>query len=395
MKRKLINLKQKVCVVTGSRADYGLLRWTIQSLSLDKEIDLQICVTGMHLIREFGLTYREILADGFAIKKRVHTLANGDAPIDISKSIARGVSGFAKVFEQLRPDMLLVVGDRFETFAAVVAAVAFKIPIAHCHGGETTEGAIDEAFRHSITKMAHLHFVATPEYRNRVLQMGEDRRRVFISGALGLENINKIKLLNVQQLQEQLKVTFLDKLVVVTYHPVTLEANTAARQFNEILEALKKLKNTTIIFTLPNADTGGRVIISMIHKFVAQFPAIAKCYPSLGTQRYLSLLKTADIVIGNSSSGIIEAPSLKTATINIGDRQKGRVRASSVIDVEPQRKAIFAAIRRCYTKSHRDKVSRTKNPYDHGNASDIIVKELKCAELASLIKKTFSDFRRN
>ncbi len=383
--------KRKICVVTGSRADYGLLRWTLLALQTDKRFDLQLCVTGMHLAKEFGSTEREILDDGLLIKRKIDSRLISDSPFGISRSMAAGVEGFAKVYLDLKPDLLLVVGDRFETFAAVVATLPFGIPVAHCHGGELTLGAIDEAMRHAITKMSHLHFVSTEAYKRRVIQLGEDPDRVFISGALGLENISKIKLLGRRALEEELKLPFREKLTVVTFHPPTLELDQIQNQFKQILGALLKLKDTTIVFTMPNADTGGRVIMRMIERFVKENPESAKAFASLGTERYLSLLKQADFVLGNSSSGIIEAPSLKIPTINVGDRQKGRIRAKSVIDVPADTSAIIKGIRKSQRAGFQNMLRRLKNPYDVGSASVVIVRELKRASLKGINKKVFHD----
>lgn len=383
--------KRKICIVTGSRADYGLLWWTMSLLRKDPKIELQICVTGMHLSAEFGMTVGEIEADRFKITRKIESQLSSDSPVGISKSIALGVSGFADVFAELKPDIVLVVGDRFEIFAAVLAALSSRLPVAHCHGGETTVGAVDEALRHAITKMSHLHFVATEEYRSRVIQLGEHPKSVFLSGALSIDNIKRIKLLNKKQLEQSLGLKFLSKTLLVTFHPVTLEEDTAENQFNELLVVLESLKDTSVVFTQPNADAGGRSLIKMIEKFVTKNSNFSHSFVSLGNLRYLSLLKHANIVIGNSSSGLIEAPSFKTATINIGDRQKNRISSSSVIDVSPQRKLIRRAIDKCYSAAFFKTLSESSNPYDHGSASKVIVRTLKKVKLENLIKKNFYD----
>lgn len=390
-KRRVRRLKRRVCVVTGSRADYGLLWWTLKGLSDHPQIQLQLCATGMHLSKEFGKTIDDIRADGFTVTREVPSQLDSDSPGGIAGSIAAGVAGFARAYAELKPDILLLVGDRFEMFAAAVAAVPFGIPIAHCHGGETTVGAIDEVFRHSITKMAHLHFVATPQYRERVLQLGENPCSVFVSGALGLEHLHRSRLLTREELQRILRIQFRRRTVVVTFHPATLEADLAARQFRELLAALSALEDTTVILTKPNADTGSRVLLRMIDDFVNRHPASTAAFASLGSKNYLSLLKHADLVVGNSSSGIIEAPSLGTATVNIGSRQMDRVRAASVIDVEPNRSAILKAIRKALSPAFQRTLTRLRNPYDHGNASEIIIREIARIKLSGLLFKRFYD----
>lgn len=337
------------------------------------------------------MTVNQIIEDGFPIARRIDSQVSSDSPAAISKSIARGISGFATAFEELAPDILLVAGDRFETYAAVVAAVPFCIPVAHCHGGETTVGAIDEALRHSITKMSHLHFVATPEYKQRVVQLGESPSKVYVSGALSIENIRKLPLMSRNALERDLGMHFRKNLLAVTFHPVTLEPTLAEKQFRELLSALGKLEDTSIVLTKPNSDTGGRVLLSMIDDFVRAHSKSSAAFASLGTERYLSLLKHANLVIGNSSSGIIEAPSLKTATVNIGDRQQDRIRAGSVVDVEPKANAILSAVQKCLRPQFQQMVKRVRNPYDHGNASTMIVRELKRVKLSGLVRKRFTN----
>lgn len=367
----------KICVVTGTRAEYGLLYWTIKKLLSDKYFQVQLCVTGMHLSPEFGLTYKQIENDGIKINKKVEMLLSSDSALGVSKSIGLGVIGFADAFSELKPDLVLLLGDRFEIFSAATAAMIAKIPIAHCHGGEATEGLIDEPIRHSITKMSHLHFTSTEEYRKRVIQLGEQPSRVFNVGALGIENINKLKLLNKLDFENSIGFKLLKYTFLITFHPVTLEKSTAEEQFKNLLSALKNFSNTTIIFTMPNADNDGRVIIDLIKDFVANNKSISVAFTSLGQLRYLSAIKHADVVIGNSSSGLIEVPSFKKPTINIGDRQRGRVFGSSVINCRPNKKDIIDSITYALSDRFKQKLLKSVNPYGQKNSSIEIVRILK------------------
>lgn len=367
----------KICVVTGTRAEYGLLYWTIKKLLSDKYFQVQLCVTGMHLSPEFGLTYKQIENDGIKINKKVEMLLSSDSALGVSKSIGLGVIGFADAFSELKPDLVLLLGDRFEIFSAATAAMIAKIPIAHCHGGEATEGLIDEPIRHSITKMSHLHFTSTEEYRKRVIQLGEQPSRVFNVGALGIENINKLKLLNKLDFENSIGFKLLKYTFLITFHPVTLEKSTAEEQFKNLLSALKNFSNTTIIFTMPNADNDGRVIIDLIKDFVANNKSISVAFTSLGQLRYLSAIKHADVVIGNSSSGLIEVPSFKKPTINIGDRQRGRVFGSSVINCRPNKKDIIDSITYALSDKFKQKLIKSVNPYGQKNSSIEIVRILK------------------
>ena len=333
--------QRKVCVVTGTRAEYGLLRWVMEEIRESASLELQVIATGMHLSPEFGLTYRDIEADGFRIDRKVEMLLSADTPSGISKSMGVAMIGFADAYDQLRPDLLLVLGDRYEILAAVTAAMIAQVPIAHLHGGETTEGAFDEAIRHSITKMSHLHFVAAEEYRKRVIQLGENPDRVFQVGGLGIDNIHRLPLLSREALEEALDFSLGERNLLITFHPVTLEQNSSLKQMKELLTALKLQERTKLILTMPNADTEGRVLFGMIEEFVRQNPERAKAFTSLGQLRYLSCLQHVDAVIGNSSSGLAEAPSFRIGTVNIGDRQQGRLKAESVIDCNPEQKINF------------------------------------------------------
>jgi GDP/UDP-N,N'-diacetylbacillosamine 2-epimerase (hydrolysing) len=390
--------RRKVCVVTGTRAEYGLLRWVMQGIQDSDVLDLQLIVTGMHLSPEFGLTVQEIEADGFRIDRKVEMLLSSDTPVGITKSMGLAMIGFADSMAELQPDLLLVLGDRFETFAAASAALVARIPIAHCHGGELTEGAFDDALRHSITKMAYLHFVAAEEYRQRVIQMGEHPDRVFLVGGLGVDAIKRINLLSREELEATLDFKLGPRNLLITFHPVTLEHNTSAQQMGELLAALDELEDTNLIFTMPNADTDGRVLIQMIQDFCSNRP-YAKAFTSLGQLRYFSCIQHCDGVVGNSSSGLAEVPSFQKGTVNIGDRQKGRLRAASVIDCEPNREAIAAALQRLGEHDFCMGLTASINPYGYGSASDRIVfliaqymvRSIECHGLKAFFQLTARD----
>lgn len=378
----------KICVITGTRAEYGLLYWLIKGLKEDPKVELQLIATGMHLSPEFGLTYKEIEKDGFIITKKIEILLSSDSTIGINKSMALAQIGFAEAYEELKPDLILVLGDRFEIFSAVSAAMISRIPVAHCHGGEASEGSIDEAIRHSITKMSHLHFTATEEYRKRVIQLGEIPERVFNVGGLGIENINRLELLNKNDFEKSIGFKLGEKNILVTFHPVTLENKSAEFQFKELLKAMDDI-DFKMIFTKPNADTDGRIISKLIDDYVKANPDKACSFISLGQLRYLSALKYIDVVIGNSSSGLAEAPSFKIATINVGDRQKGRLKAESVIDCEPEHKSITRAIKKAFSAEFREKLKSIKNPYGEGNPSSEIIKIIKQYNYKDILKKSF------
>jgi GDP/UDP-N,N'-diacetylbacillosamine 2-epimerase (hydrolysing) len=381
---------RKICVVSGTRAEYGLLRWVMEEIRQSPNLELQVIATGMHLSPEFGLTYREIEKDGFQIDQKIEMLLSSDTPTGLSKSMGLGMIGFGEALQQLRPDIMLVLGDRFELFSAVAAAMVARIPVAHIHGGESTEGAFDEAIRHSITKMSHLHFVAAEEYRKRVIQLGEQPDRVFLVGGLGIDNIKKLNLLDRPALETALEFKLGPKNLLITFHPVTLENETSAIQMTELLAALEALEDTHLIFTMPNADTDGRVLIDMIDQFVANHPH-ARSYTSLGQLRYLSCVQHVDGVVGNSSSGLIEVPSFAKATINIGDRQRGRLKANSVIDCEPCIKSISNALEFLYSNKFQKKIENVHNPYGEGGASKKIVEILQDHPLEFILKKPFHD----
>jgi len=382
-------MSRKICVVTGARAEFGLLRWLMEAINTHPELTLQVIATGMHLSPEFGSTYEEIEVSGFGIDAKVEMLLSSDTNTAVTKSMGLGVIGFADAYELLAPDMLVVLGDRFEIFAATSAAMIAGIPVAHLHGGESTEGAFDEAIRHSITKMSHLHFVAADEYRMRVIQLGEHPNRVFNVGGMGVDAIKRIKMLSREELERSLDLSFGEKSLLVTFHPVTLEGGASSvAQMRELLVALESLGNTTLIFTMPNADTGGRELGILIRQFVEKHPC-AKVYTSLGQLRYLSCLAQVDGVVGNSSSGILETPSFKIGTVNIGDRQKGRLKADSVIDTEPKSRSILAALKTLYSTKFQANLTTVINPYDNGESSETIVKLLAEYPLDNICKKQF------
>jgi GDP/UDP-N,N'-diacetylbacillosamine 2-epimerase (hydrolysing) len=376
--------------VTGTRAEYGLLRWVMEEIRSDPDLELQLVVTGMHLSPEFGSTYRDIENDGFSIDHKVEMLLSSDTPVAISKSMGLGLIGFGEALQELSPDLLVVLGDRFEIFSAVSAAMILKIPVAHLHGGETTEGAFDESIRHSITKMSHLHFVATEEYRNRVIQLGENPANVFLVGGLGVDSIQKLELLDRAALEESLGFKFGDKSLLVTHHPETLDSGNPGQQMSELLAALDHLDDTQLIFTMPNADTDSRVIIDTINDYVKSHQN-AVAFKSLGQIRYFSCIKFVDGVVGNSSSGLTEVPSFAKGTVNIGDRQKGRLRAKSVIDCGADRASILAGLKQLYAADFQAALETVVNPYGEAGASRKIVEVLKNHTLESILKKKFCD----
>ncbi|UYF43470.1 UDP-N-acetylglucosamine 2-epimerase [Aliarcobacter cryaerophilus] len=383
---------KKICVVTGTRAEYGLLYWLLKEIEADKELQLQVIVTGMHLSPEFGLTYQTIEKE-FKINKKIEMLLSSDTSVGISKSMGLAQISFAESYDELKPDIVIVLGDRYEIFSATSAAMIARIPIAHIHGGEKTEGAFDESIRHSITKMSHLHFTATNEYKNRVIQLGEHPSRVFNVGGMGIENIKRLKLLSKDEFEKLIEFKLNIKNILVTFHPVTLENSTAKEQFQQLLDAIDELEDTNIIFTKANSDTDGRVINQMIDEYVTKNFQKSVQFTSLGQLRYLSALQYVDAVVGNSSSGLAEAPSFRIGTINIGDRQKGRIKASSVIDCEANKNSIVKAFAKLYSKEFQNSLINVKNPYGDGCASKRIVEILKNVDLKNILKKSFYDLR--
>lgn len=379
---------RKICVVTGSRAEYGLLSGIMRAIDNDPELTLQIIATNMHLSPEFGLTYREIERDGFRIDKKVEMLLSSDTANATAKSVGLGFIGFADAYEDLKPDMILVLGDRYEIISAVSTALFYKIPVAHLHGGEITEGAYDDCIRHAITKMSHLHFTSTEEYRKRVIQLGEAPDRVFNVGAPGIENIKKVPLMGKAELEASLDgFTFGDKSLLVTYHPVTLENSTARQQIENLLAALDEIPEYKVIFTLPNSDTDGRIIISTINDYVAKHSDRAVAYPSLGLKRYLSTLQFVSAAVGNSSSGIIEVPSFGIPTLNIGDRQRGRLAAASVVNCGTGKEDISKGLSKILSAEFKQE--KVENPYEGKNTTADILHVIKNYPLENLIQKSF------
>ena len=386
--------KRKVCVVTTSRADYGLLYWLMKEIANDAALTLQIVAAGMHLSSEFGSTFKTIEADGFTIDKKIEMMISSDSEEAVIKSIGIGLISFADALNNLKPDMLVLLGDRYELMSAAIATLMYRIPIVHIHGGETSQGAVDESIRHAITKMASLHFPATEIYRNRIIQMGENPEFVFNYGAPGLDNLYNKKLMNRRELQEHLDFDFSGKVAIVTYHPVTLENNTAGQQIGHILKAIKQ-SGIKAIFTQANADIQGRIINEKIKDFCAVNPDIARFYNNLQQVPYLSCLRNLDLMIGNSSSGLIEAPSFRMPVLNIGDRQKGRIKAENVIDVGYSVREILRGIEKACSVEFRKNIKNMKNPYSRyrdGNVSYRIKEKIRSVSLnSSLLKKEFHD----
>ncbi len=380
---------RKICVVSGTRADYGLLTPLMKEIVNDEDLKLQLIVTGMHLSPEFGLTYK-VIEEEFSIDKKIEILLSSDSPIGISKSMGLAQISFAEAYAELQPDILLILGDRFEILAAVSSALIANIPVAHLSGGELTEGAMDESIRHALTKLSHLHFTATEEYRKRVIQLGEHPERVFNVGEAGLDNIKQLPLLDREAFETSIGFKLGKKNILVTFHPVTLESGSAKRQFQNILDTFDDLKGMRIIFTKANADTDGRIINQMIDNY-AKHKENCVVFTSMGQLRYLSALQFVDAVVGNSSSGIVEAPSFKIATINIGDRQKGRVQSKSTINVPPKKEAILQAFNKLYSTEFQQMLPEVKNPYEKSNVSKNIKEIIKHFDLSGILKKRFYD----
>ena len=382
---------RNIAVVTGTRAEYGLLKPLIQAIKEEKDFNLQLLVTGMHLMSEFGNTYLQIEKDGFTIDAKIEDGLEGDDALAISSAVGRATIGFAETYHRLEPDLIIVLGDRSEILAAVTAAIIANIPVAHIHGGETTEGAYDEFIRHAITKMSHLHFASSEVYRKRIIQMGEHPSTVFNVGAIGIDSIKNLKLLSKEEFEEAINYK-LDKLnILITFHPVTLENSTAEAQFQELINALDKLKNVTLIFTKPNSDKGGKVIIKMIDDYVNKNSNKSIAFTSLGQLRYLSALKFVDVVVGNSSSGILEVPIFKKPTINIGERQKGRLMTDSIINCNAKEEDITAAISVALSVDFNKKIQQQSNPYGNGTATNQIMTILRKSNILNT-KKSFYDF---
>ena len=382
---------RKICIVTGTRAEYGLLYWLMKEILEDTDLQLQLIVTGMHLSPEFGLTYQLIEADGFQIDAKVEILLSSDTPVGIAKSIGLGVIGFADALAKLNPDILMVLGDRYEILAAAQAALVARIPVAHIHGGETTEGAIDESIRHAITKMSQIHFVAAEPYRSRVIQLGEQPDTVYNVGAPGLDNIKRLKLLDREQFEQSIGFKLGDINFLVTYHPATLGTTSPLHAMQELLKALDQFPEARIIFTKPNSDCDGRIIGQLVDEYAQHNKGRVIVFTSMGQVRYLSALQHVDAVIGNSSSGIIEAPAFRIPTVNIGDRQAGRLQAISVVDCGEDADAIVACINKVLAPEFSETLQCVESLYGSGETSKHIKHLLKKVPLGKIVKKRFYD----
>ena len=382
----------KICVVTGSRAEYGLLFWLIKAIDDDPDLQLQLIVTGMHLSPKFGYTYKEIEKD-FNISSKIEILSSDDTSVGISKSMGLAQISLSKEYERLKPDIIIVLGDRYEIFSAASVAMIANIPIAHIAGGESTEGAYDESMRHSITKMSSLHFTATDVYKKRVIQLGENPKNVFNVGALAVESAQKLNLLSKKELEKEIGFSFNKKNLLVTFHPTTLEPKTAKKQFQKLLDALDQLKDTNIIFTKANSDTDGQIINEMIDNFVSTRSKNNIAFFSLGHLKYFSVLQFVDAVVGNSSSGITEAPLFKVGTINIGNRQKGRIMPVSVINCKNNKTDILNAIDNLYSKDFQSQLKKIENIFGNGKTSNKILKIIKNTVLNNIVKKKFYDIK--
>lgn len=383
-------MKRKICVVSTSRADYGLLFWLLKEIEKSRFLELSLVLSGSHLEHRLGLTYKEIERDFKHFYKVPLGLENDDETA-LCLAFSAGVAGFSKVLEQIKPDIMVLLGDRYEMLSAGIAGMLRAVPLAHIHGGESTQGAIDEGIRHALTKMSHIHFCATSLYKRRIIQLGENPARVYNVGGLGVENIKRLELLSKKDFENSLGFKLGKKNILVTFHPQTIEKKSASKEFSQILNALDSLKDTHFIFTGANADNGGKIINEMAQSYCLKNQEKAIFVMSLGQLRYLSAIKHADIVLGNSSSGISEAPSLKKATINIGNRQKGRIKAPSIIDVKCDKSKILKAIKKAYSKDFQAKLKSVKNPYGSGFASKKIIKVLENIKLNGILQKKFYD----
>ena len=385
---------RRICVVTGTRAEYGLLSRLMRIIDESAETQLQIIATNMHLSAVYGNTYKEIERDGFIINKKIPILEDGyDSAKDTVISMSKALAGFAKAFDDLRPDLVVVLGDRFELLAAAEAALIERIPIAHIHGGEITEGAYDDAIRHSITKMSHLHFPSTDEYKKRIIQLGEQPDRVFSVGALGVENIKSLPLMSLEEIEKDISFKLDDNTVLATYHPVTLGEHTAERDIMEFISALEMRSDLRIVFTMPNSDPGSGVIADAITRFVADNNKRTVAFKSLGVMRYLSVMKYVGAVLGNSSSGLLETPSFGIPTLNIGDRQKGRIAADSVLNCGTDKESILLGIEKVMSQEFKQRAKETRNPYDKEGTARKIYDVISTYPLEQLQQKKFYDIR--
>ncbi|WP_370390799.1 UDP-N-acetylglucosamine 2-epimerase [uncultured Winogradskyella sp.] len=381
---------KRICVVTGTRAEYGLLKPLLHELEASQDLELQLVATAMHLVPEFGFTVDTIIADGFSIAKRVPCLDGSDTALGVSKSIATALTGLAEAFEDLKPDIVVILGDRSEMLAAATAATIANIPIAHIHGGETTEGAYDEAIRHAITKMSYWHFTSTETYRKRVIQLGEHPDRVFNVGAIGLDGIRQLELLSKADLEVALNFKLDGQTALITYHPETIGTAAPEQQFQTLLDALETQPDLKLIFTYANSDKGGRMINQRIEAYVKANAQRAMAIPSLGQLRYLSALQHVDVVLGNSSSGIIEVPYFNIPTINIGNRQKGRVMPESVLSVPCETRNITKSLEQALSPEFRSAIAHQEQLYGDGHATEEIIRVLRDSKPINL-QKPFYD----
>ena len=383
---------RKICFITGTRAEYGLLSRLMKMVQDDASTQLQLIATNMHLSPKYGNTYQEIERDGFKIDKKIPILEEGNDDANATlKSMAKALEGFADAYDELKPDLVVVLGDRYEILAAATAALIERIPIAHIYGGEITEGAYDDAIRHSITKMSHLHFASTEEYRRRIIQLGEQPDTVWYVGAIGVENIKKLPLMAKEEIEESIHFKLDGNTLLVTYHPVTLGAHSAEHDIKEFLAALEARKDLRIVFTMPNSDTGAQAIVDAINAFVANNRHRAVSYKSLGVKRYLSVMKYVGAVVGNSSSGLVEVPSFGTPTLNIGDRQKGRIAADSVCNCDTDKASILQGLDTITSPAFQQKAAATHNPYDKKGTAQAIFNVLSTYPLNQLKQKHFYD----
>ncbi len=384
-------MTRKICIFTGTRAEYGLLSNLIRQIDKDPDTVLQLIVSGSHLSDKHGQTYRNIEADGHTIDAKIPILENDNA--SIGEIVGKATALYTQTLTELKPDILVLLGDRFELLAASTAALFLKLPVAHIHGGELTLGALDDSIRHAITKMSHVHFASTKQYQNRIIQMGEPPSNVFSFGAPGVENIHQVSFLEKKEIEDKFQFKFKKKNLLITFHPVTVENNTALKQIGELLTALDRLQDTQLVFTMPNADQDGELIFAEIENYVGKNKDKSIAFKSMGYLGYLSTLKLVDGVIGNSSSGIIEAPSLNKGTINIGDRQKGRTAAKSVINCKPNSTDITSAIQHMYSLDFQKTLLDVKNPYEGKNTSKNILNVLKTIPLTNITTKSFYDLK--
>lgn len=382
-------MKKKILVVTGGRAEYGILKPLLEEITISKKLKLDLVVTGTHLSNEFGNTISEIRKDRFKVSDRIEIIMSSDTPISLAKSMGLLLISFSETLSRIKPDLVVLLGDRFETFAAGSACLVSRIPIAHIQGGELTKAAIDDSFRHSLTKMSYYHFVYTDEYKKRIIQLGESNKNIFNYGALNVDSIKKTKLMSYEKVKKYFNINK-SKFLLITFHSSTLENNTSTQQFKNILSFLKTKKNFNIIFTKTNADTDGRIINQLIDKFVLNNKN-SSAYTSLGQIKYLSLLKYSYALIGNSSSGIIETPYFKKPTINIGERQEGRVKAKNIIDCNPNFKSLEKSFKKIEAKNFKKKIENMKDPFDKGNTARLIRKRIEAIKLPKEIKKDFVD----